>query len=187
MRTRCTATHKPRLIPHARRTARLSRYGGSRRCWHERTRIHLRQRGFSNECTSCSGFTRQGNRLAHLPVLVQPLVRGATVLPASLSLARTARPTYRLLNDAWRFGYILVPLHQIQRIRQGHVDALLAKASQHPWRARSARHRARVPPNHSLHPGPATAAGVSLVRASGSIVTYQAYTARLHGPGELER
>ena len=42
-------------------------------------------------------------------------------------------------------------------------------------------------PNPSLHPGPATAGGVSLVRSSGSIVTYQAYTARLRGPGELER
>ena len=42
-------------------------------------------------------------------------------------------------------------------------------------------------PNPSLHPGPATAGGVSPVRASGSIVTYQAYTARLRGPGELER
>ena len=42
-------------------------------------------------------------------------------------------------------------------------------------------------PNPSLHPGPATAGGVSVVRASGSIVTHQAYTARLLGPGELER
>ena len=42
-------------------------------------------------------------------------------------------------------------------------------------------------PNPSLHPGPATAGGVSLVRASSSIVTHQAYTARLRGPGELER
>ena len=42
-------------------------------------------------------------------------------------------------------------------------------------------------PNPSLHPGPATAGGVSPVRASGSIVTHRAYTARLRGPGELER
>ena len=42
-------------------------------------------------------------------------------------------------------------------------------------------------PNHSLHPGPATAGGVSPVCAIGSIVTHRAYTARLRGPGELER
>ena len=47
--------------------------------------------------------------------------------------------------------------------------------------------RCQARPNHSLHPGPATAGGVSLVRASGSIITNQAYTARLRGPGELER
>jgi hypothetical protein len=45
----------------------------------------------------------------------------------------------------------------------------------------------RLRPNHSLHPGPATAGGVSLARASCSIITSQAYTARLRGPGELER
>jgi hypothetical protein len=45
----------------------------------------------------------------------------------------------------------------------------------------------RVRPNPSLHPGPATAGGVSPVCASGSIVTHRAYTARLRGPGELER
>ncbi len=44
-----------------------------------------------------------------------------------------------------------------------------------------------VRPNPSLHPGPATAGGVSPVCASGSIVTHRAYTARLRGPGELER
>jgi hypothetical protein len=44
-----------------------------------------------------------------------------------------------------------------------------------------------VMPNHSLHPGPATAGGVSPVCASGSIVTHRAYTARLRRPGELER
>jgi hypothetical protein len=42
-------------------------------------------------------------------------------------------------------------------------------------------------PNPSLHHGPATAGGVSPVCASGSIVTHRAYTARLRGPGELER
>jgi hypothetical protein len=42
-------------------------------------------------------------------------------------------------------------------------------------------------PNPSLHLGPATAGGVSPVCASGSIVTHRAYTARLRGPGELER
>ena len=47
--------------------------------------------------------------------------------------------------------------------------------------------RITATPNHSLHPGPATAGGVSPVCASGSIVTHRAYTARLRGPGELER
>ena len=42
-------------------------------------------------------------------------------------------------------------------------------------------------PNHSLHPGPATAGAVSPACASGSIVTPRAYSACLHGPGELER
>ena len=45
----------------------------------------------------------------------------------------------------------------------------------------------RVRPNHSLHPGPATAGGVSPVCASGSIVTHRAYNTCLRGPGELER
>ncbi len=47
--------------------------------------------------------------------------------------------------------------------------------------------RSTVQPNHSLHPGPATAGGVSPACASGSIVTHRAYTACLRGPGELER
>ena len=47
--------------------------------------------------------------------------------------------------------------------------------------------RAPVRPNPSLHPGPTTAGGVSLARASCSIITNQAYTACLRGPGELER
>lgn len=42
-------------------------------------------------------------------------------------------------------------------------------------------------PNHSLHPGPATAGVVSPACASGSIVTRRAYNACLRGPGELER
>ena len=42
-------------------------------------------------------------------------------------------------------------------------------------------------PNHSLHPGPATAGVVSPACASGSIVTRRAYNTCLRGPGELER
>ena len=44
-----------------------------------------------------------------------------------------------------------------------------------------------VMPNHSLHPGPATAGVVSPACASGSIVTHRAYNTCLRGPGELER
>jgi hypothetical protein len=45
----------------------------------------------------------------------------------------------------------------------------------------------RVRPNHSLHPGPATAGGVSPVCDDATADTHRAYTARLRGPGELER
>ena len=38
-------------------------------------------------------------------------------------------------------------------------------------------------PNHSLNPRPATAAVVSLVRASRTIVAYQAYAVCLRGRG----
>ena len=55
------------------------------------------------------------------------------------------------------------------------------------WYALSFPAEHAVRPNHSLHPGPATAGVVSPARASGSIVTRRDYNTRLRGPGELER
>ena len=53
--------------------------------------------------------------------------------------------------------------------------------------ARKEREQVSARPNHSLHPGPATAGVVSPACASGSIVTHRAYNTCLRGPGELER
>jgi hypothetical protein len=62
-----------------------------------------------------------------------------------------------------------------------------SRATRDSERSCTALRHSPVRPNPSLHPGPATAGGASPVCASGSIVTHRAYTARLRGPGELER